>query len=110
MSEANERERHVELLIGRQVYDAEGRPVGRIEELHAEKEGDYYVVSEIDLGPNALLERLAVRHLGISFSGPHGRRARWDQIDLENDERPTLTVPLAELQEIGPPTGRQRRR
>ena len=110
MTTGSDRERHAELLVGRRVYDGDGRSVGRIEELHAEKEEDYYVVAAIDLGPTALLERLAVRHLGISWSGPHGYRARWDQIDLENEERLTLTCPLSELQKLGPPKARQRTR
>ncbi len=110
MTTGNNRERHAELLIGRHVYDARGRSVGRIEELHAEEEGDYYVIAAIDLGPTALLERLSVRHLGISWSGPHGYRARWDQIDLEDERRVTLMCPLAELQKLGPPKTRQRKR
>jgi hypothetical protein len=110
MSIGNDRERHAELLIGRHVYDAGGRSVGRIEELHAEKEGDHYVVAAIDLGPTALLERLSVRHLGISWSGPHGYRVRWDQIDLEDERRVTLTCPLEDLQRLGAPKARQRKR
>ena len=110
MSNGNDRERHLELLLGRQVRDAGRRPVGRIEEFHAEKEGDHYVVAAVDLGPIALLERLAVRHLGIGWSGPHGYRARWDQIDLEDDEEVTLTCPIGELEKLGPATRRQRRR
>jgi hypothetical protein len=101
VSDSNDRERHLELLLGRRVYDAQGRSVGRIEEFHAEKEGDYYVVAAVDLGPNALLERLAVRHLGISRSGPHGYRARWDQLDFENRRHVTLTCPLEDLQQLG---------
>ena len=110
MSTDDDRERHAELLLGRRVYDAGGRSVGRIEELHAEKEGDYYVVAAIDLGPTALFERLAARHLGVSWSGSHGYRARWDQIDLEEERRLTLTCPLSELERLGPPQARQRKR
>lgn len=107
----NDRERNVALLIGRRVYAPDGRAIGRIEELHAEKEGDHYVVSAIDLGREALLERLAVRHLGISWGGrSHGYRARWDQIDLEDERRPTLTCPLEDLEELGPRTSGQRKR
>src|SRR4051794_11327145 len=84
MTEDNPRERHIELLLGCRVFDDGGRAIGRIQEFHAEKEGDYYAVVAIDLGPVALLERLAVRHLGITWGGRvHGYRARWDQIDLE---------------------------
>ena len=106
----DDRERHAELLIGRRVYDAGGRSVGRIEELHAEKEGDHYVVAAVDLGPNALLERLAVRHLGVNWSGPHGYRARWDQIDFEDRARVVLTCPVGELERLGAPKRRQRKR
>ncbi len=103
MSKTDDRERHIERLIGRAVYDGDGRSVGRIEELHAEKEGDYYVITAIDLGPDALFERLAVRHIGSAFFGrPHGYRARWDQIDFEDERRPTLTCAVKDLQILGP--------
>jgi hypothetical protein len=111
MSSGNDRERHLELLLGRRVQDADGRAIGRIEEFHAEKEGDYYVVAHVDLGPVALLERLAVRHLGVTWSGrPHGYRARWDQIDFEDDAHLVLTAAFEELEEIRPPKGRHRTR
>jgi hypothetical protein len=96
------RERRVQLLLGRRVFDAHGHAVGRIEELHAEKEGDYYVIAAIDLGPDALLERLSVRHLGMPWPGrPHGYHVRWDQIDLEDEERPRLLCEISELEKIG---------
>ena len=113
MSKSDDRERHIERLIGRSVYDGDERAVGRIQELHAEKEGDYYVITAIDLGPDALLERLAVRHTELTFFGrPHGYRVRWDQIDLEDERRPTLTCPVEDLQALAPRrrvTGRGRR-
>jgi sporulation protein YlmC with PRC-barrel domain len=110
MTRDKDRERHIELLLGRRVYDRTGRPVGRIQELHAEREGDYHVVVAIDLGPVALLERLAVRHLGMSWAGrPHGYRVSWDQIDLEDERRPSLTCEIEELQVIGTSKARRRR-
>jgi hypothetical protein len=111
MTDRPDRERHVELILGRHVYDQRGRRVGRVEELHAEKEGEYYVLDAVDLGPVALLERLAVRHLGFTWSKrPHGYRARWNQIDLEDERRLTLTCRLDELEELGPRHARQRTR
>lgn len=111
MSDNKDRERHVELLLGRHVYDARGRRIGHIEELHADKEGDYYVLGAIDIGPVALLERLAVRHLGVAWRGrPHGYRVRWDQIDLENERRPRLTCGVEDLEILRPPQARQRMR
>jgi hypothetical protein len=98
------RERRVELLLSRRVVDLHGRVVGRIYEMRAEKEGDHSVVTEIDLGPAALLERLAVHHFGVSWRGrPLGYRVRWDQIDLEDQRHPRLLCERSELQAIAPP-------
>jgi sporulation protein YlmC with PRC-barrel domain len=111
MSDLADRERHVELLLGRRVYGRRGRAVGHIEELHAEREGDYHVIAAIDIGPVALLERLAVRHLGFAWRGRlNGYRVRWDQIDLEDERRPTLTCGMEDLEVIGPPRARRGRR
>ena len=94
-------ELRVELLVGRRVYDAERRVVGRLEEFRATREGDAWVVSEFDIGRAALLERLAIRHFGwLPGDKPAGYRARWDQIDLSDPERPQLTVPIEELKTL----------
>ena len=110
MTTRNPRERRLDRLLGRRVYDRDGRAVGHIQEFIAEPEGDYHVIAAIDLGPVALLERLAVRHLGVTWlRRPRGYRARWDQIDFEDEHRPTLTCGADELQVIGPPKpGRHR--
>jgi hypothetical protein len=101
----------VELLLGRKVRAGDGRVVGRIEELRAEREHDYYVVTEFHLGPSALIEALAVRHLGFTLAGRvHGYRVRWDQLDLSDRERPRLTCPVGELQRIGAPRRRPRKK
>jgi hypothetical protein len=101
----------VELLLGRRVWAQDGHAVGRIEELRAERENSYYVVTEFHLGPSALLEALAVRHFGLTFPGrAHGYRVRWDQIDLTDHARPRLTCGVEELERIGAPKRRRRSR
>jgi hypothetical protein len=91
----------LELLVGRKVTDASGRVIGRVEELRARREGAHWVVAEYDLGPSALLERLAVRHIGwLPGNRPHGYRAGWDQIDISDPDHVRLTVPLGELTAI----------
>jgi hypothetical protein len=86
------------------VRTRDGRVIGRIEELRAEPENSYYVVTEFHLGPSALIEALAVRHLGLTFPGRvHGYRVRWDQIDLSDQDHPRLTCPVEELERIGAP-------
>ena len=94
-------ELRVERLVGRRVYDAARRVVGRLEEFRATREGEAWVVTEFDIGRAALLERLAIRHLGWLPGGrPAGYRARWDQLDLSDPERPQLTVPVEELKTL----------
>lgn len=101
----------VELLIGRKVRADDGRIVGRIEELRAEREQGYYVVTEFHLGPTALIEALAVRHLGLTLPGRvHGYRVRWDQLDLSDLEHPRLTCPVEDLERIGAPRRRHRKK
>lgn len=98
---AQRTELRLERLLGRRVYDADGRVIGRLEECRAEREGGYWVATRYHVGPSALLERLAVRHFGVTWRGrPKGYEARWDQLDFEDADRPRLTVPLDELKAI----------
>lgn len=100
----NEHERRLEQLIGRRVYGSDGRVVGRLEECLAEREGDYYVITEFHIGRAALLERLAVRYIGLTLGGRwHGYRARWDQLDIEDAVRLTLTCRVEELRRMATP-------
>lgn len=95
-------ERRLEHLLGRKVYDTDGRVVGRLEEVRAEREGEHYVVKDYLIGTAALFERLSIGTLGILRSGgPRGYRARWDQLSIERADRPTLTVAVGELRAIG---------
>ena len=98
---------NVELLLDREVRDASGRRAGRIEEVRARREGDEIIVEAYHLGPEALLERLAApvfrlspfRALGL-HKHAHGRRARWDQLDLSDPEQPVLRCTVDELQKL----------
>jgi hypothetical protein len=95
-------ELRVELLLGRKVRDVSGRVVGRLEEFRARRNGEAWEVTEFDLGPTALLERLAVRHFSAFVPGrrPAGYRASWDQIDLSDPIHPRLTVAIEQLTAI----------
>ncbi len=48
---------HIEQLLDRRVVDREGRRVGRIHEIVAEKHGEQYRVREYRLGSGALIDR-----------------------------------------------------
>ncbi|HEV7705215.1 MAG TPA: hypothetical protein VGO46_13030 [Gemmatimonadaceae bacterium] len=98
---------HVELLLDKEVRDAEGRRAGRIEELRAKREGNEIIVEAYHLGPAALLERLAAPVVRMRFlrvfglhKHTHGRRARWDQMDLSDPEHPVLRCSLSELAKL----------
>ena len=107
MAERNER--RLELLLGTRVHAQDGRAIGRLQEFRAEREHDYYVVTEYHVGPVGLAERLAVRHLGFTLPGRvHGYSVRWDQLDIEDPDHPRLTCPVEELERVG--SSRKRRR
>jgi hypothetical protein len=89
----------VELLVGRRVVGTNGKAVGRIEELRAEERDHDAVVTAVCIGPDALLERLSLPVTRLFGSGG-GYVARIDQIDLSDPHRPTLRVPVAELEPL----------
>ncbi|WP_445638202.1 PRC-barrel domain-containing protein [Nostoc sp. DSM 114161] len=101
------REIHLELLLGKQVLDSDGKPIGRIEEIRVEKQGDEWVIQEYLAGPIAALERLSAWRLGLSildFLGARkihgGYRIPWDKLDLADIKHPRLRCTLSELKEI----------
>jgi sporulation protein YlmC with PRC-barrel domain len=100
------REINLELLLGRKVRDAEGMPVGHIEEIVAERRGGECVVREYLLGRAALLGRLSVKAEGLMnlrlFGKPShgGYRVPWDKMDLSEEERPRLTCVKDELERL----------
>jgi sporulation protein YlmC with PRC-barrel domain len=98
---ATRNELRLESLIGRCVYDPDGQRVGRLEEFVAEPEGEHWAVTRFHIGPAALLERLAVRHLGVTFGRrPKGYEATWEQVSLDNPDRPVLNCRIEDLRRV----------
>ncbi|MBW4473656.1 MAG: hypothetical protein KME45_25255 [Stenomitos rutilans HA7619-LM2] len=100
-------ERHLELLLGRCVYDIDGKRVGLIEEVRANQEGSDWVVQEYLLGATAILERLSAWSLGIGILrllGAHklqvGYRVPWDQLDLSDLKHLRLNCTIDTLQAL----------
>jgi hypothetical protein len=101
---------HLELLLGHQVLDIDGRPAGRIEELIARRDGDQCYIHAYVLGRAGLAERMSVAGLSsllVGFLGarrhaPAGHRVPWNRMDLSDPERPRLTCTLAELGAMQP--------
>ena len=93
-----ERERRVELLLGRPVLGPDGRSLGRIEEIVADFADGECVVRAYLVGRHALAERLGggplVRGLVRLLGGGRGWEVRtipWDAMDLADPERPRCT-------------------
>lgn len=85
-------------LVGREVYTANHRRLGRVHEVRAEVQGGAWVVTEYVIGVAGLMERLGLGvRLVLGFERPAGYIARWDQLELTNPDRPTLTCPVTEL-------------
>lgn len=97
----NEREVRIEQLIGRRVRNADGRDVGRIEEMVCEIElhdrGRDYVVRTLQVGTFGALDALggsrALRLLLRTLLPSRAYRCSdvaWSSIDLSDPERPRL--------------------
>ena len=88
-------------LVGREVYTANNRRLGRLEEFRAERRGTTWVISEYVIGAAGFVERLGLgvrMLLGLKPLG--GYVARWDQLDLSNPDRPALTCSVGSLRRL----------
>jgi hypothetical protein len=86
-------------LVGREVYTGNHRRLGRLEEFRAERRGTGWVITEYVIGAAGLLERLGLGvRLIVGIKRAAGYVARWDQLDLSNPRRPTLTCAVEDLQ------------
>ncbi|AFT89502.1 hypothetical protein [Paraburkholderia phenoliruptrix] len=96
---------NIELLLGREVRSRDGKRLGHIEAIHAVRDGESWIISEFHIGPDALLERLAVgllprrlREMLQHRRDPRRHRLAWDQMDLSDARHPRLTCDEASLQ------------
>jgi len=89
---------HLELLLGREIVDANGKRVGRIEEAIAQKRDGEWVVTEFLCGRFGAMERFSIHHLGSAIvhllgatgTSPKAQRIKWDDLDLSDPEHPRL--------------------
>jgi formylmethanofuran dehydrogenase subunit E len=99
------KEVYVESLLGRRVSTANGRTLGRLEEIVASFENGDCRVDEYHVGTYAFLERLAVSDLGravlrILRLDRGSYRVAWHQLDLSQPDRPRLRCTVAELDRL----------
>jgi hypothetical protein len=79
------------------VRAANGRSIGRLEEVRADRRGAGATVTDYVIGPAGLAERLSAPFLPF-LGWRRGFRARWDQIDVSDPRHPRLLCPVEELQ------------
>jgi len=90
-------------LVGREVWTADDRRLGRLEECRAERRGGAWVITEWKIGPAGLFERLGISaRLIVGLARGGGYLARWDQLDLRNPGRPRLSCAVGELRRAQP--------
>lgn len=88
-------------LLGRRVLTANNRSLGRLEEFHVERRGNDWIVTEFVIGVAGLAERLGMgARLILGVARASGFVARWDQLNLENPDRPRLTCPVEDLKRL----------
>ena len=89
---------HAELLIGREVVDADGKRIGHIEEMIASNRKGELVITEFHVGGGALAERISAHGVAmsfLSFFGAHHRsdkprKIKWRDLDLSDPKHPRL--------------------
>ena len=83
-------------LLGRQIEAANGRVIGRIEEVRVDAAS--WLASELVIGEAGLLERLSLAGRRLIGAKTGGYVARWDQVDVSDPRRPRLRCGVDELQ------------
>ena len=97
---------HAELLLGEKVFAANGKPIGRLEEIRTEINKGHCFVSEFLVGSYAVLERFAAWRIGRALlrvfgaKRKEGYRIRWDQMDLSDPRHLKLLCDVDELMEL----------
>lgn len=95
---------HVELLLGRLVRDINGRKVGRLEEVRAERVGGQLCVVEYLTGGLGAAHRIGLSSLPFAAlgllglpSGGGGYHIPWKEMDLSDPFHPRTRCPREQL-------------
>lgn len=97
-------ETKVELLLGRKVRDAEGKNVGRIEEIRVERKDNALLIEAYLIGASALVDRLSAWTLVRPIKGLLKNRhiyslydVPWQDMDLTDPTHPVLRTAFRDL-------------
>ncbi len=100
----------VDLLVGRRVYDTEGRKLGRVGEIQLVRAGEEYVVEGLLIGVGGLAERLGLapflerlkRHFQSDHWSLEDHIVYWEQIKSIEPKRIRLKVRQAAIETVKP--------
>jgi hypothetical protein len=97
-------ELNVERLLGTKVRDQNGKVVGRIEEIRAERTGDACYVDSYLVGASAVVERLSawtlirpIKRMLKSRDVVSVIEVPWKDLDLSDPQNHVLRVPPSAL-------------
>ena len=98
----------IDLLVGRRVYDVEGRKLARVDEIRLVREDDRYLVEGLLMGVNGLAERLGVarplerieRRLNVDDWRIDDHIIYWEQIGSIEEKRIRLKVRREAVQTV----------
>lgn len=100
-SDLEKNELRLDRLLGRRVLGRNNESIGHLEEFRAEKHGSGATITGYVIGRAGLVERLGVGvRLLLGQPKASGWFARWDQLDISNPDRPTLTCTTDDLQKL----------
>lgn len=95
---------NVELLLGTKVTDADGKNIGRIEEIRVERHQNALLVEAYLIGASALIERLSawtlVRPIRHALNTRHiysVYEVLWQDMDLSDPKKPKVRVAKRDL-------------
>ena len=94
---------HLELLLGKQVFALNGRPIGRLEEVCVQVQQGVATVNEFEVGSYAFFDRLSAWQIGRAILGlfgsliKSGYSVKWNQLDLSDPKHLKLTCSVTEL-------------
>ena len=77
---------HLELIVGKEVRDKQGRRAGRIVEVHGEEKGREMIITHYGLVKGFL--GFLLHELGVKRVIQH---VPWEQIDLRDPLHPRIT-------------------
>jgi hypothetical protein len=91
----------LDALLGRAIYTADGRRLGRLEEFRAIRHDADWRINEYVIGTAGLVERLGLAaRVIVGLRRRFGYVARWDQVDLSNPHHPRVRCPVDQLERL----------